>query len=138
MYYLETCVLEKLKQDRFGHKIVHIFSLFVRKKGPHNYAQLIWKGTWKYFMMKITMYLDLCIDEKIYGFGFAYVSVTCNFVLGLSDTKNPCSLLSINRSGTTETLPEMNQSFLDEVELADVEEIVFQSDDDGESIQGWL
>src|SRR5699024_2754122 len=40
-------------------QIVHIFSLFVRKKGPHNYAQLIWKGTWKYFMMKITMYLDL-------------------------------------------------------------------------------
>src|SRR5699024_11766342 len=51
---------------------------------------------------------------------------------------NPGSLLSLKRGGTTETLPEMNQSFLDEVELADVEEIVFQSDDDGESIQGWL
>src|SRR5699024_9879914 len=55
-----------------------------------------------------------------------------------SDTKNPGSLLILKRSGTTETLPEMNQSFLDEVELADVEEIVFQSDDAGESNQEWI
>lgn len=82
--------------------------------------------------------LEVLYDENNHVFGFAYDSVTGNFVLGLSDTKNPGSLLSLKRGGTTETLPEMNQSFLDEVELADVEEIVFQSDDDGESIQGWL
>src|SRR5699024_9990958 len=77
-------------------------------------------------------------DENIHVFGFAYNSVTSSFVLGLIYTKKPGSLLILRRVGTPETLPEMNQSLLDDVELADVEEIVFQYDDDGESIQGWL
>src|SRR5699024_2921660 len=82
--------------------------------------------------------LEVLYDENNHVCGFDYDSVTGNLVIGLSDTKNHSSLLSLIRRGTTEILPEMNQSSLDEVELADVEEIVFQSDDDGESIQGWL
>src|SRR5699024_10826481 len=82
--------------------------------------------------------LEVLYDKNNHVFGFGYDSVNVRFGRGFSDTKNPGSLLSLKRGGTIETLPEMNQSFLDEVELADVEEIVFQSDDDGESIQGWL
>src|SRR5699024_4570873 len=51
--------------------------------------------------------LQVLYDVNNHVFGFSYDSVTRNFVLGLSDTKNPGSLLSLKRSGTTETLPEM-------------------------------
>ena len=48
------------------------------------------------------------------------------------------SLVYLNEDGSTEQLTQLNQSFLEKVNLAEVEELTFASDDDGVSVQGWL
>lgn len=95
------------------------------------------KGATQLCAVDLVGNLEVLYDENQHVFGFAYDATTGNFVLGVSSPENPGDLVHLKEDGTKKCLTEVNKTFLEQVDIASVEEVSYHAED-GVAIQGWL